>query len=466
VFAPFETLIENWLPSRGAILNVDNNSIFGQDHVIINGNWSADLGFRYERVRSEATGGLIGVDTNTFVPRLSTAYDVQGNGKHIVHVTYGWYAGRYNEAQIGGNNNVGNPDLLLGVYVGPPGQGRSFAPGFNPANYVTVFGSFPTKNIFLEKGMSSPVSKEFTTSYGVDLFNGRGYAEGTFVHRNLGTIIEDFVDIKNGVTKVVVSGFDVGTFTNTIYRNTDVAWRQYDGLLFQGRYNLTSRWSVNGHYTLQLKNNGNYEGEATNQPGVTGRIGDYPEVFTATRHYPDGRLDDFQRHKVRVWSIYGIDLGRIGDATLSGLWRIDSGTSFSFTSTGQAITAIQRAKLVAARYPDEPSSQTVYYGERGAGQFKGFQVLDFAATYNIPVFRTLRPYANFTVYNAFNNQKLIRWDTRVNQNRPAGVDANGLATSYTPRATFGLANNNNQFPTPSIGGTGGRTWRMAVGFRF
>jgi outer membrane receptor protein involved in Fe transport len=466
VFVPGETLIENWLPTRGATLNVDNNAIFAQDHIVINNRWSADVGFRYERVRSEATGGIVGVDTDTFVPRLAAAYDVQGNGKHIIHATYGWYSGRYNEAQIGNNNNVGNPDLLLGVYAGPPGQGRSFAPGFSPTNYETVFGQFPTKNVVFDSNLTSPLAKEFTTSYGVDLFNGRGYLETTYVHRDFGSIIEDLIDIRNRTTNVVVDGFDVGTFTNIRYVNSDAAWRQYDGMLFQGRYNLTNRWNVNGHYTLQFKNDGNYEGEATNQPGVTGRLGDYPEIFTAAQHYPDGRLDDFQRHKVRLWTIYNVGVGRFGDASLSALWRIDSGTSYSYVALGRPITSIQEAKLVAAGYPDEPDSQDIYYSERGANQFKGFQVVDLGATYNVPVFRTLRPYVNFGVWNAFNNQKLIRWNTTVTPDASSALDANGIPTGFVRGSIHGLANNNNQFPVPSIGGTGGRTWRVSVGFRF
>jgi hypothetical protein len=466
VFVPGESLIENWLPVRGAELNVDNNSLYAQDHLVINNHWSADLGFRFERVRSEATGNIVGVDTDTWVPRLSTAYDLKGNGKHIFHLTYGWYAGRYNEAQIGGNNNVGNPDLLLGVYTGPTGQGRSFAAGFNPANYQTVLGQFPTKNIFFEDGLSSPTSKELSASYGVDLFNGRGYLESTYVHRDVGTIVEDYIDIDNGTTNVIVNGFDVGTFTNVIYRNTDDAWRQYDGLLFQGRYNINSRWTLNGHYTLQLGNEGNYEGEGANTPGATGRIGDYPEIFTATRHYPEGHVDDFQRHKTRLWTIYNLGLGGLGDAALSAIWRIDGGTSYSLTAAGQPITTAQRNKLLAAGYPDEPSSQTVYYSERGGNSFKGFQVFDVAGTYNIPIFKSLRPYVNLAIYNALNNQKLIRWNTTISQDTTTPVDENGLRTGYRQGASFGKATANTNFPVPFQGQTGGRTWRVAAGFRF
>ena len=103
-------------------------------------------------MRSEATGDIIGIDTSSIVPRLALAWDVAGNGKQVAHVTYSHYSGRYNEAQIGGNNNVGNPDRTFGIYAGPRGQGRSFAPGFNPANYVIVDGRFPTANVSLAPG--------------------------------------------------------------------------------------------------------------------------------------------------------------------------------------------------------------------------------------------------------------------------------------------------------------------------
>jgi outer membrane receptor protein involved in Fe transport len=468
IFTPGETLIENWLPTKGAELNVDNNSFYLQDHWAINGNWSADLGLRYERARSEATGGIVGVDTDTIVPRLGVGYDIAGDGKHVLHVTYGHYAGRYNEAQIGNNNNVGNPDVLLGVYNGPAGRGRGFAPGFNPANYVTALGQFPTANIFFEDGLSSPVVKEFTTSYGMDVMNGKGFGQVAYIWRDWNNFIEDYISIANGTTNVVKDGFDVGTFTNIEYRNTNDATRAYQALEFQARYNIQPRWTVNGNWTVQLDNEGNYTGEAANQPGVTGRIGDYPEIFNAARHYPDGRLPGFQRNKVRLWSVYNLGFGKFGDGSISGLMRVDSATTYSLAATNQPITSTQRSRLVAAGYPDEPQSQTVYFeGERGIGTFKGYGVFDLGLGYNIPVFRTLRPWLRLDVYNFFNNQKLIGWNTTVTQDPTSPVDEFGLRTGYREGGSFGRATSSSlHFPIPFQGETGGRTYRFAMGVRF
>ena len=94
---------------------------------------------------------------------------------------------------------------------------------------------------------------------------------------------------------------------------------QYQGLVFQSRYRIRDNFSVNGHYTLQLKNDGNYEGEGTNAPGNKSFIGDYPEAFSAERNFPDGRLQDFQRSRLRLWSIYNWNLGAAGDVSVSGL---------------------------------------------------------------------------------------------------------------------------------------------------
>src|SRR4029077_15580466 len=60
VFVPGVSSIDFFPATRGAVLNVDTNSMYVQDHWSINGHWSADLGTRFERVKATSTGGIIG----------------------------------------------------------------------------------------------------------------------------------------------------------------------------------------------------------------------------------------------------------------------------------------------------------------------------------------------------------------------------------------------------------------------
>jgi hypothetical protein len=471
VFEPGTTQIQNWLPQRGAVLNVDTQSVFIEDHWAATRMLSLDLGVRYERVRSEATGGILGVDTTTVVPRLAAAFDPKGDGRTVFHVTYAHYAGKYNETQIGGNNNVGNPSLLLGIYTGPAGQGRDFAPGFDPANYQTVFGSFPTANISIAPGLSSPITKEFTVSGGTDITR-RGSVQATFVWRRTNNFIEDFIDVANGSTHVVQSGIDAGTFTNVVFRNTNLPTREYQGVILQGRYSMRTNWAVAGNMTIQLKNDGNYEGEATNQPAITSVIGDYPganglpSIYDPTRAYPTGRLQDFQRSRARIWTIYSHGLGRFGEISGSGMVRVDSGRVYSLRATGQPLTAIQTQLLAQEGYVDSPSSQTIYFADRGTGLFNGYALLDASVNYNIPVFRSLRPWLKLDVYNLLNNQKLISFNTTVQPDPNSPLDSLGLPTGFIQGSKFGQATSASNYPIPFQGQTGGRTFRVAFGLRF
>ena len=70
--------------------------------------------------------------------------------------------------------------------------------------------------------------------------------------------------------------------------------------------------------------------------------------------------------------------------------------------------------------------------ERGSETFAGYGMLDTSVHYNVPVFRDLRPWIKFDVYNLFNNQKLIAWSTTVSQNAATPADNLGLRTGYTP----------------------------------
>ena len=459
------SVMQNWLPVRGAKIDINTTSFFVNDNWTLGDHLSFNLGVRAETVDSEATGGITTVDTSSVVPRLGMAYDPRGDGRYTIQSTYSHYAGKYSETQFAETTNVGNPDVLLGAYVGPPGQGRDFAPGFNPDNYFIYDGGFATQNVFSDPDLRSPVTKEFTLSAGATLGDD-GYFKATFIRRRASNFVEDFIDLSTGFTDVMYEGQSFGTFDNQVFRNTNELQRNYDALQFDGTYRPWRRLQLDGSYTLQIKNEGNFEGEGTNQPGVPSIAFDHPEVYDPARHYPYGRLNDFQRHKIRVWGIYNLDLGGVGAVDLGGIWRYNSGLTYSLTAGGVPITAEQDAILATLAYASPPTSQGIFFRGRGSENFAGYGLFDLSVQYQIPVWRDARPYLKFELYNAFDNDKLVFWDTTVDPVFDGPVDALGLPTTYEEGPRFGEGTSVGDYPPYLPGFDGGRTFRMALGFRW
>src|SRR5581483_117431 len=326
----------------------------------------------------------------------------------------------------------------------------------------------PTANIFMDPNTKSPLVNEFQTSYGATLGNGRSYAEAAFVWRNTTSMIEDVIDRTTGTTHVVLNGIDAGIVTNHLYENSDIPERKYAALAFTGRYNATKRLVLSGQWTVELQNEGNYTGEGTNTPGSTSRIGDYPEAYTpeANRFYPNGNLPSYEQNRVRAWGIYTQPMERFGTVSVSGLWRIDSAQVYSLAQTNVPLTSTQRTILKNAGYPDAPGNSTLYFADRGSELFNGYGAVDLDINYDIPIFKTVKPWVKLDIYNLLNNDKLISYNTTVRQDPSSPLDALGYRTGYVKGAQFGQATSNTQFIPIPVGGTGLRTVLLAVGVRF
>lgn len=472
VFVPGLSRIENWVATRGAELNITTQSVFVNDHWVFGPRLTFDLGVRGEFVRSEATGGIVGVDTTTWVPRLGASYDLTGNGSTILQASYARYAGKYSEAQIGRNTAVGSPDLLLYEYRGPAGQGLDFAPAFNLANYAIIGGNFPLENVFFDEGLRSPTTNEYTVALGRQL-GDKGLVKATYQWRSVTGFIEDFLDdpSANGKVTVIKNGINFGTFDKVFWRNTDDPIRNYSALVTQANYRLTSRWTVDAHWTLQFANNGNFEGEAANQPGNSSFIGDYPEVYGGNwdTQNAEGRFNDFQRHKVRAWTTYGLDLGRFGTLDSSVIYRFNSAQTYSLAATGQPLSAVQLARNPGyARASGQ--AQTIFFDERGSEFFNASNQVDLGVLYQLPLWKTLRPWLKLEYYNVFNNQALVGFNTAVTPDANSPLDANGLRTGFVRGSNFGTARSNADFPratnTPGGAAQYARTFLMSFGFRF
>jgi hypothetical protein len=462
LFTPGVSRVASWYPTRGAAIDITTTSFFVSDRWSAGSRLTLDLGLRYEHVGTEADAQTQAVRANAFMPRLGASYALTKDSRTVVAATYGLYSGTYNDVQFSRNSAAGNADRMTTTYTGPAGQGVDFAPGFDPKNYPTVVsGTFPTANVFFAADLTSPSTREATLSLSRD-FGGGFWARGRYVNRRATDFVEDYITIDTGKTTIVKNGVSFGTFDNAVYQNSDIPTRKYDAFDVQSGWQWKSL-AVAGQWTVQLRNEGNFEGEAANNPAVPSVIADYPEIYVAARNYPTGRLDDFQRSKVRLWATYGLDLGGAGRLDIAPMYRYNSARTFSYTTTF-AVTPIQAADNPG--YARVPTSQTLFFGERGAGSFAGYGLVDLATTYSIPMWRSLSPWFKVEALNVLNNQKLISWDTTVSADTKGPLDEYGLPLNYVRGANFGNATRTADYPRPRPGMDGGRTFLMAFGLRF
>jgi hypothetical protein len=447
------TGIANWISTRGAKLDTKTDSLFLNDRWNLNTHWSFNVGARYEKSKSNATGGIIGVDTSNLVPRLAASFDPQANGRFKVDVTYAHYVGRYNPALVGANTPVGHPAQLYGYYNGPAGRGRDFAPGFDPKNYVFYYASVPTANIFVGNNLHAPISHEWTASGGMQMARD-GWVKATFTDRKYADFINGFVQIANGCSQVVFQGINAGCFDNIVYRNTNGPKRDYQAGELQSHYGLTRNWSVDGNYTHQFKNNGNYEGEA-GQAIPTSSFGVRTEM-QSPREIATGRLAQFEADRVRLWTTYNLDLRRAGNLSAAVLYRYDSPLTFSYSAS---VARSAASKALNPGYKNAGNTVTLFFGDRGAGQFNPSSIFDVSLQYSIPVASRVTPWIKADVQNVLSSNTQIGWNTAITQDPNSPKDALGYPTGFTKNATFGR-------PTSTLSYVQPRQYLVYAGVRF
>ncbi|MDP6582680.1 MAG: hypothetical protein QF681_18665, partial [Vicinamibacterales bacterium] len=202
------------------------------------------------------------------------------------------------------------------------------------------------------------------------------------------------------------------------------------------------------------------------QGAISSAAFNYPEVTPENRYYPTGRLDDFQRHKVRIWGIYNLDLGTAGAVDLGGIWRYNSGRAYSI-QTDISATATQEATIEDLGYIDGPSARTIFFSRgRGSETWDGYGLFDLAVDYHIPVWESLSPRIKFELFNAFNNNKQIGGNTSVDVDPDSPVDEFGIPTGFIEGSRFGEATSVDHFPQYIANLDGLRTFRMTLGLRF
>ena len=468
VFVPGGGLILNWLAERGAVLNVDTTTLYLNDRWTLNNHWGFNLGLRYEQVRSDTTSpSIAGIDTTTIVPRLGVDFDPTGSGRFKLQGTYSHYAASYNPSQFGNNQGAGNPSLVYAIYVGPEGEGLSFAPGFDPQNYELLNASLPTGNVSFDNGLASPLVKEWTVSAGTQIGQA-GFAKATYANRSVGDFVEDFTTFDLGTVEVTTPstcGGCEGPFLldRTVYQNSDLPRREYQALQLSAGYRVGTPLESQRELHLPDPQPRQLRGRE-HEPA-----GDLVRPRRLSRD-PGGRAQLPRRPAERLPEAQGARLDDLRPRRWAGsetsawvsCWRYDSALTYSLVAQNQSPSDIQLARDPGYAQPPGPTAN-VFFGERGVGVFAGAHLFDLAATYDIKAFRKLRPYVKFDMRNLFNDKTLgagtSGFNTTIEPDENGPVDANGIPVNFVRGPNFGKATGNLSYPFP-------REFRIALGFRF
>ena len=257
---------------------------------------------------------------------------------------------------------------------------------------------------------------------------------------------------------------DFGTFTNRSYRNSDMPERHYQAAVFQGRYQ--PREQLDGPRRLDdpAEERRELRRRSTSQPARTEPYRRLPEAFTAERNFPIGRLQTFQRHRARLWTIYTSTCRRLGDAV--GLRSLAVRIGPRLQPDGDERAAHRHPARAARRLPRravQPELCTSASAARRPSRAMGSSTSPSTTPSRCSARSS--PWVKFDVFNLFNNDKLIGFDTTVIPDLDGPVDALGLPTGFIRGQNFGEARGAGDFPR-SLGATGGRTFRMSVGLRF
>ena len=450
------------------------DSAFVNDVVNLGTRWTISAGLRWDRNHAADADGVVTSNDRKLAPRLSAQFDLRGDGRQQVSLSYAEYASRIADSIASSNQAAGNAAAIDFAYRGPAINDQT--PTVPMADVIkNVFDFFNSKqggtdnraatnlrangsrtipgySTYFDGTLASPYVREIAAGYGASI-GGHGYVRGDVIRRDW----RDFY-----AASVTTSTRRVNTPLGipvdlSLIRNSNDMKRAYRGLQLQAHW-TPPRVDAGVHYTLSTLR-GNDDGES----GTTGAVANvdpslfYPEFFAYDRAAPIGYLQGDQRHRLRAW--LGYDFPWL---TVTVMQSFDSGLPYSIAGP------INLTRYAGA--PANPGYNSIpnglyYISGRGALRTEDAYSTDLALRYTRGRF-----FAQGDVLNIFNNDALfdpLRIGTTVTtaatsttlQPFDPRTQTPVAGTHYQLAANFGQALNDLAYQRP-------RTVRVSVGARF
>jgi hypothetical protein len=99
-FTPGDTFVFHFISTPARRLNIDHNSVNAQDHWVVSKNVSCRSRCAYRTRDDQRHGRRRRCRRRTDGAEAGVGYDLRGDGKYVVHATYGHYSGRYKRCAL------------------------------------------------------------------------------------------------------------------------------------------------------------------------------------------------------------------------------------------------------------------------------------------------------------------------------------------------------------------------------
>lgn len=448
------------------------DSIYINDMWTINNNWSVMAGLRYDRMKIEDAGGTK-VDSKMISPRFEVKWDINGDQKRLVNLSYGQFRGLFNARfyRTAVESRKGNQ----AVYLWNQGTGMQlvdYAAVTNPANYGYLASFTSTAMYDIDKNWKPENNTEITLGFR-RAYDSGGFWRATLVHRNWTDLTNVFPDYNHNLA------IQYGTLVQNTYRRTLTndkdAKREYNGFEFEFSAPLSANLNFGGNFVYSRLIGDNVYGDGTgfaSAAQVWAEQGNfrqrYQELgYQKAQFEPVGPLAQSRPIAVKGFISYHIEAGRTKSSValqadfISGT-RVNLTNQISqdpnlFPYIDPNNTALGR---VAADDSNHPLSIPLYWN--GRGQYSNPDTWHLNLAYNFDI--ALKGKVHFFSQLSINNV--------LNSVLAGGVtqSGSGTARAYSAYATGYRVSTYNGYGTPqspaSVALVGGRNMNLDLGFKF
>ncbi|HEX6851568.1 MAG TPA: TonB-dependent receptor [Candidatus Polarisedimenticolaceae bacterium] len=386
-------------------------ALYVNDEWQLNENLAFNLGLRWEKSDNRNDVGEKIIKDDGFAPRLGVAWDVTGQGKHLVKATASRYLAGVNITTLspfvrGAGGQSSYNFLFNANFPNPPG------PSGSPTGWQTLFEVRPDpgSNLF-EPGIQPQSIDEYTLGYEFQ-FNPTFGVGAKYVKRDWDNIITQTFDFDYVFTPPdVVTSRQI----QTLGINED-AKRSYEGVILTADKRFANNWELRANYVWS-KTEGNVETE-----NGFDSFGAYDVPDATQNRY--GLLSFDVKHAVKFQASYeiplksarhGLSVGSIFDFRAGNPWARNRtysqivGPGYNGTQDLPLGTeCLASAPCANALTGDQVATVQHFTDPRGStGREPNAWNLDLSAKYRFKFSKNTNFEAMFECFNVTNEQNTL-----------------------------------------------------------